>query len=84
VPASIHEARFAKFGDWIDYEKAEVPPPDAYQAVTIAPGKGRTFSRVTREAIDRDQFPGPGQYEVLHAPLQVRSLNARAKQEREE
>jgi hypothetical protein len=78
VPPSIHEARFAKFGDWVDYSKAEVPPPDSYQEVTIAPGKGMTFSRIGREVIEKDGFPGPGHYDVLHRPFYVRSLNARA------
>jgi hypothetical protein len=80
VPALIHEARFAKFGDWVDYSKLDLPAPDSHQTISIQPGKGRTFSMVTRDVIDKDKFPGPGHYDVVHGSLQARSRNAKAKQ----
>jgi hypothetical protein len=80
VPALIHEARFAKFGDWVDYSKVDLPAPDSHQTINIQPGKGRTFSTVTRDVIDKDKFPGPGHYDVVHRSLQIHSRNAKAKQ----
>jgi hypothetical protein len=79
VPAIIHESRFQQFGDWVDHTKIANPAPDAYQAVRIAPGRGRTISRISRTD-QKAQIPGPGHYDVLHASLQKRSMNAKAHQ----
>jgi hypothetical protein len=34
--------------------------------------------------VDKDQFPGPGHYEVLHPPIHARSKNAMASQAAED
>jgi hypothetical protein len=77
IPQHIHESRFAKFADWIDHSKADVPPPDAYQQIRMSPGKGITIAKATRDAIDGDKFPGPGTYDVLHGSLSKKSKNVR-------
>jgi hypothetical protein len=77
VPQSIHESRFAKFADWIDHSKADVPPPDAYQQIRMSPGKGITIAKTTRDGTDGDKFPGPGTYDVLHESLSKKSKNVR-------
>jgi hypothetical protein len=77
VPPTIHESRFAKFGDWIDHAKAELPPPDACQQIRMAPGKGVTIPKITREGPERDNVPGPDAYNVVHRSLSKKSKNVR-------
>jgi hypothetical protein len=79
VPAIIHESRFQQFGDWVEHSKIANPAPDAYQAVRIAPGRGRTISSISRTD-QKNQMPGPGQYDVVHGSLQKRSKNVKAPQ----
>lgn len=78
IPPQIRETRYSTSGDWVNPSQAEVPSPDSYQHVEIRPGKGRTISRVSREDVDRDKFPGPGAYNVVHGSIMKKSLNRRA------
>lgn len=82
VPTLIRETRFSKVGDWIDYSKEALPPPDAYQTVSMEPSrkKGRTISSLLRDPVNKDNFPGPGAYNVLHDSMLKRSRNAAAPQ----
>lgn len=76
VAPLIRETRFSKVGDWIDPSKSEIPAPDAYQSITLEPGrKGRTISALTRN-VTVDPNPGPGAYNVVHEPILKRSKNA--------
>lgn len=77
VPALIHESRNDNQAAWVDKNKIENPSPDYYQKVDIKPGKGKTISSTTRDRPDRDQFPGPGAYNVLHASLKTKCFNSR-------
>ena len=78
IAPQIRETRYSTSGDWIDPSRAELPAPDAYQHIDFHPGKGRTISRVSREYVDKDNFPGPGTYNVVHGSIMKKSLNAKA------
>jgi hypothetical protein len=78
VPTLIHESRFPSRGGWVDRSKIDNPAPDAYQSIKIKPGRGMTISKIDRSSIDKDKFPGPGTYEVLHKSLRTPCHNARA------
>ncbi|OHT15391.1 hypothetical protein TRFO_14148 [Tritrichomonas foetus] len=76
VPPTIHESRFSKFGDWVDHNKIDFPAPDHYQKIEMDTGKGVTISRTNRDNPDKDNFPGPGYYNVVHSSLKTKCFNA--------
>lgn len=78
VPTLIHESRFSDQSSWVDKNQIENPAPDYYQSINLKPGKGKTISSTSRDKPDRDQFPGPGAYNVLHASLKSKCYNAKA------
>lgn len=84
VPTLIHESRFTTQGGWVDKNKIDLPAPNAYQSIVFKTGKGKTISPAYPNPSDKNDFPGPGTYNVVHSSLKTKCYNALASKDTEE